>query len=160
MRVRSWYSPEKGVFRLDVDASVNANTNLSGIGAVVWDWEGKLQAALAMPISLPSSVLEAEIHAIIHEVRLCLQEGFGPVVIFSDSLLTIRIIKGKHDGDSYLEGELPTIMELAKTGVICDFKHMYRETNFIMHSVAQFGTNCTGLITWNSVFSQWLEALV
>ncbi|KAH6775283.1 hypothetical protein C2S52_012844 [Perilla frutescens var. hirtella] len=79
--VRSWYPSEKGVYRLDVDASVNANTNFFGIGVVVRDSEGKLPAALALPISLPGFVLEAEIHTIIHGVRLCLQEGFGLVVV-------------------------------------------------------------------------------
>ncbi|KAH6773034.1 hypothetical protein C2S52_004113 [Perilla frutescens var. hirtella] len=100
-----WYPPEKGYFRLDVDAVVNANDNLFCAGAVVRDWQGNVKACLATPTAEPNSVLEAEINAISHGVDLCLQENLVPYIIFSDSLLAIRLFKGNRGGNPYLEEE-------------------------------------------------------
>ncbi|KAH6811204.1 hypothetical protein C2S51_024966 [Perilla frutescens var. frutescens] len=69
---KRWYPPENGVFRLDVDAAVNINTHLSGVGAVVRDCKGKIRAALAKSTLWPSSIVKAEINAVLYGVGLCL----------------------------------------------------------------------------------------
>ncbi|KAH6833400.1 hypothetical protein C2S53_011802 [Perilla frutescens var. hirtella] len=157
---KKWFPSVKGFIRLDVDASVNFQRRSYGVGAMVRDWQGKLKAGLAKSIVEPASVLEAEINAILLGVGLCLQEELVPFVVFSDSLLAVRMLKGGRGGDTFLEDELPSLTEAYSKGLICDFCHMFREANTVAHVVARFGADCTGMITWNNFFPHWLGELI
>ncbi|KAH6821503.1 hypothetical protein C2S53_009741 [Perilla frutescens var. hirtella] len=103
--------------------------------------QGKLKAGLAKSIVEPASVLEAEINAILLGVGLCLHEELVPFVVFSDSLLAVRMLKGGRGGDSFLEDVLPYLAEAYSKGLICDFRHMHREANTVAHVVARFGAD-------------------
>ncbi|KAH6818387.1 hypothetical protein C2S51_001990 [Perilla frutescens var. frutescens] len=65
---RFWSPPQEGVFRLGVNASVNYDAQLFGIGAVVRDCQGKIRAALAIQTICPSSVVEAKINVVLYGV--------------------------------------------------------------------------------------------
>ncbi|KAH6810827.1 hypothetical protein C2S51_024589 [Perilla frutescens var. frutescens] len=147
------------VLRTTTSLGVEA-TNEFRIGTVVRDWKGELRAGLAIQTMPPKSVVEVEINDVLYRVGLCMQKGLVPYVVFSDSLLAVRLIKGNYDDESYLEEELPILAEVVKDGFVLDFKHMFREANAVAHTVACFGAINNGFVIWNNYFPQWLRELV
>ncbi|KAH6774100.1 hypothetical protein C2S51_012504 [Perilla frutescens var. frutescens] len=81
-------------------------------------------------------------------------------VVFSDSLLALKMLKGGRGGDTYLEDNLPSLAEAYSKGFICDFRHMYQEVNTVVHVVVRFGADCTRMITWNKFFLHGLGEFI
>lgn len=87
-----WTAPKPGQLKLNVDASVNFNCRTTTIGGLVRDNSGLCLGAFNARLDF-CSLLIAEVWAINYNVKWLLSLGFHNVVIESDSLLAIDIIR-------------------------------------------------------------------
>ncbi|KAH6772289.1 hypothetical protein C2S51_010693 [Perilla frutescens var. frutescens] len=129
-----WIPPTEGVFRLDVDAAFQEERGRFGVGCVVRDWKGRIRATLVNPIQRTTSVLDAELNAVLYGVGLCLQKNLVPFVVYSDSILAIRLLENGEEGKEYIERELSPLAEVIQNGFIIGFRHMLREANSVAHT--------------------------
>ncbi|KAH6829009.1 hypothetical protein C2S53_011926 [Perilla frutescens var. hirtella] len=157
---KQWPYPPEGCCRVDVDALFNPVLRLYGLGVVIRNSTGSIVAALAKSIKHPTSVLGAEILAAISGINLCLDEGITPVLLFSNSILTVQVLSDSNVDDCIVVDELQDFRLMVSGGLVLKVSHMYRKVNRVAHSLAQFVASLSDAVKWVSNYPPWLEHLV
>ena len=85
--VRSWIPPPEYVFKINVDGAVFANQKAVGVGVIIRDEKGRLEAAMSKKIPVPLDAVEAE--AVVYEQGLMFARDIGihNFIIEGDSLI-------------------------------------------------------------------------
>ena len=85
--VRSWIPPPEYVFKINVDGAVFANQKEVGVGVIIRDEKGRLEAAMSKKIPVPLDAVEAE--AVVYEQGLMFARDIGihNFIIEGDSLI-------------------------------------------------------------------------
>ena len=58
--VRSWIPPPEYVFKINVDGAVFVDQKVVGVGVIIRDEKGKLEATMSKKIPVPLGPVEAE----------------------------------------------------------------------------------------------------
>ncbi|XP_075654690.1 uncharacterized protein LOC142624835 [Castanea sativa] len=88
----AWVPPPRNVFKVNVDGAVFAQNRAVGIGVIVRDDRGRMEAALSKRLDAPLGIVEAE--AMAYEASLIFVKDIGvqEVVIEGDSLIIHRAL--------------------------------------------------------------------
>ena len=73
--VRSWIPPPEYVFKINVDGAVFANQKEVGVGVIIRDEKGRLEAAMSKKIPVPLDAVEVE--AVVYEQGLMFARDIG-----------------------------------------------------------------------------------
>lgn len=88
-----WRAPLEGWYKLNCDAAVTNFGAKAGTGGVLRDHHGNFVLGFAMDLGA-ASIAEVELGAILAGLNLVWRRGFTKVVIDSDSLTAVQMIKG------------------------------------------------------------------
>ncbi|KAL5831728.1 hypothetical protein ACOSQ4_017082 [Xanthoceras sorbifolium] len=97
-----WSSPPAGSFKLNVDASVAVSAGIVGLGLAIRDDLGRMRAAGSIGITASLDPSLAKAMAVLHGIRLAIDSGFSPILVESDALGVINVLRDGVIPSSYL----------------------------------------------------------
>lgn len=115
IKIRKWFKPPVGHFRLDVDAGYQDHLGWFSVGAMVRDHLGRICAASACGIRDPGSVLAAAVSAILDGLLLISHSDFNNVLVFSDSVNAVQKINSSSECLSSVGPIILDILDRAKS---------------------------------------------
>ncbi|KAK4841619.1 hypothetical protein QYF36_007565 [Acer negundo] len=118
----SWKPPEKGVFKINCDASFQLRSCMSSVGIVIRDYKGKAIAVRSSPVLGCSSVEMLEAQTCLEGLQLAIDIGISGVIIESDDV-----------------GVLVNLLS---------FVAVMREADSVVHGLAQLTLSLDGPMVW------------
>ncbi|XP_057791266.1 uncharacterized protein LOC131008400 [Salvia miltiorrhiza] len=155
-----WFPPRPGIFRVDVDAMFDEEKGCFGVGIIVRDHEGRVCNAVSKKTKASSSVMMAEIMAIVHGILACIELELGQVELFTNSLLAARAMATPEEDKTYLPDDVCDILGVARKNFLLRVSHMYRSANRAAHSLAQFARTLDSPCCWTESLPRWLGPFV
>jgi ribonuclease HI len=135
-----WPRPAEGTVCLNVDWSMLGSLQTAGFGGLIRNSFGAFLKGFYGTAS-QSSVLYAEIMAILHGLHLCWNNGYRSIVCYFDSLQAVSLIK---DGVSHFHtfaNEIHTIRQLLRKDWTIVIEHILREGNACADVLAKKGSS-------------------
>ncbi|PNX61255.1 ribonuclease H, partial [Trifolium pratense] len=136
----SWSCPNEGTVCLNVDGSMLGSTQAAGFGGLIRNHFGAFLKGFYGTAS-QSSVLYAEIMAVLHGLELCWVNGFRNIACYSDSLQAVALIR---DGVSLFHkfaNEIQSIRQLLRRDWNVVVDHTLREGNACADVLAKMGAS-------------------
>ncbi|XVE95435.1 hypothetical protein REPUB_Repub02eG0096900 [Reevesia pubescens] len=124
----SWTKPPTDHVKMNVDGSVKGILGIATAGGVLRNESGIFICAFIYKIGI-SSILTAELWAILHGLQICWEKGYRRVLLESDSLEAIQKLNGQISAFDPNHHLIKTIKELHQRDWFCTFHHVYREAN-------------------------------
>ncbi|CAJ2633416.1 unnamed protein product [Trifolium pratense] len=136
----SWSRPAEGTICLNVDGSLLGSPQTAGFGGLIRNNVGAFLEGFYGTAS-QSNILYVEIMAVLHGLELCWNKGFRDVVCFSDSLLTVKLIKEGVSNCHSLANEVHIIRQLLGRVWRVVIDHTLREDNKCADLLAKLGAS-------------------
>ncbi|CAN6579645.1 unnamed protein product [Malus baccata var. baccata] len=133
-----WQRPKFGTIKINTDAAWCKETHRAGVGWVVRDFAEVLQAAGGSSTMLCHSAAAAEAMAIRTALSACINHRFNHVLVESDALMIIQMIRKEVSVDFNLDCVLGDIEILARKLTSVTFAFVPRESNQAAHLVAKY----------------------
>ncbi|KAM0988472.1 hypothetical protein ACFX2A_012624 [Malus domestica] len=138
LRDVKWTKPEFRFIKVNTDAAWCKNTLRMGVGWVCRDFASVLQAAGGAGTGFCHSAAEGEAHAIREAILACTSLGFKKIIIESDAMVIIKMLRKEMPFDFSLDCILGDIEVLARRLTSVAFAFVSRESNSAAHSVAKY----------------------
>ena len=124
--VRSWIPPPEYVFKINVDGAVFADKKVVGVGVIIRDEKGKLEAAMSKKIPVPLGPVEAE--AVAYEQRLLFARDIGihNFIIEGDSLIIHHALSEVSNPPSSVAAVVQGMQEMCREFHGVMFSHVRR----------------------------------
>lgn len=116
-----WVPPIQGNWKLNCDGSVNNNGRSAGCDGVLRDFRGRFVFAFASRLD-PCSVLEAELNAILHVIRIAWSKGFCRQEVEADSAEVVELLMNRSSGNGKLQRLVRDIIEVGDDTLIIAWK--------------------------------------
>ncbi|KAM1348571.1 hypothetical protein ACFX2F_002741 [Malus domestica] len=137
---------------MNTDAAWCKSSLRAGVGWVGRDFAGLLQAAGGLGTGFCHSTATAIRSALL----ACIDNGFDNVVIKSDALVIIQMLKKESTHDYSIECILGDIELLVQRLTYVTFSFVPRESNRAAHSVAKFAFQKGGDFVWDCIGPEFL----
>lgn len=159
-RRQRWEKPDAGVFKLNVDATVKEDQNFYSMGMVLRDSQGRFIAGKTKKVAGAVKVVEAETTAILEGLIWLEELPIGPVIIESDSLLSVNAINKNHLNFQEIGNMVQHCKEIMRcrgeVSVVFGRKHV----NKVAHKLAKFPCELNNFVVDLSPPLYLLETLV
>ena len=145
----NWSPPLANVFNVNVDAAVFARQKAVGVGVIVRDEKGRLEAALCKKIQAPLGAMEAE--AMAHEAGLVFAKDIGihNIILEGDSLIIHNALCETSNPPSSVAAVIQGMQDLCRDFREVEFSHVRRQCNTSAHLLAKYALGVSDFITWN-----------
>lgn len=133
-----WVTPPLGYFKVNVDgASSIDGSGVSSVGVIIWDYYGRVVAALCKALPLHYSAETSEFFATEQGVLLAQEMKLLHVLFESDASTIVSSISQVLTGG--VMGHMVQSIHLARLSFsYCSFQHVERDYNRVAHELAQF----------------------
>ncbi|XP_075665089.1 uncharacterized protein LOC142634697 [Castanea sativa] len=133
---QSWQPPEGTLYKLNFDAAVFTDMAASGVGVIIWNYNGQVMAALSSkgPTVLDSE--EAEILACRQAMKFAIDAGFSELVVEGDNINVMCSIFSDRTDWSRLGNIYDDICWLAGRLRHVEFQSIRRSANGVAYSLA------------------------
>ncbi|KAJ1409311.1 Ribonuclease H domain [Sesbania bispinosa] len=133
-----WNPPDLGWIKLNTDGSVNAHHHLVACGGIFRNHHGNFVLAFAQKLA-PTSILEAELLAILYGLELAWTRQFNKLLVEVDSTSAIRLVQLGCKNTHALFNTVSRIQHLVKRNWLVRFHHVFREANQPVGLFAAYG---------------------
>lgn len=133
-----WKSPVFGTLNVNSEAAWCKESMRVGVGWVVKDFVGLLQAAGGSGVLFSHSAAAAEAMAVREALEFCRMHGFDKLVVETDARVIIKMLRKEVQYDYSLECILSDIEVLVRSMRSVTFAFVPRESNCVAHSVAKY----------------------
>jgi ribonuclease HI len=140
-----WCRPAEGVVCLNVDGSLLGSVNTAGYGGLLRNKDGDFICGFYGVAAIPN-ILFAEIMAIWHGLELCWERGFRKVLCYSDSLLSVNLIKEGVTPHHRFANEIHRIKKLLARDWEVTISHTLREGNVCADVLAKLGASSDSVL--------------
>ncbi|XP_075663293.1 uncharacterized protein LOC142632853 [Castanea sativa] len=153
----TWSPPPRTLFKINVDGVVAKANKKAGVGVIVRDDLGRVEAALCRNLNAPLGPIEIESKAI--EARLLFAQDIGiqDIVVESDSLIMAQVLNGTLALPSAVLAVVQGIMDLSKGFHRVEFSHVKRHGNRPAHLLAKRALGIVDFIAWIEKMPCFLE---
>ncbi|KAL5865714.1 hypothetical protein ACOSQ3_003228 [Xanthoceras sorbifolium] len=155
-----WDPPFASMFKLKVDASVAVNTYLVGVGIVISDGFGRVRAAGTMKFTAFFTPLVTKAIAILYGVWLAFDSGFLPILMESNALCVINVLKEGSVLCSDLGLVIYDIFHVCCCLNILSFSFIPRVVNKVDDAIAKVALSSVSDSFWTKSCPHLLELLV
>ncbi|XP_075524463.1 uncharacterized protein LOC142556843 [Primulina tabacum] len=157
----AWMAPPMHSFRMDVDACYNEHTHRYSIGGVIRNHEGQPVLVFGNKIEKPSSVLYAELFAILKGLNMSSTHNLRLRHISSDSLLAVQAVLGEEENLSYVGALAIDIRRILALQGSPSLSHVWRSADCVAHAIASFASSSHSPFVWDcDSYHFWLINLV
>ena len=96
-KLQKWIPPPENVFKVNVDAAINAKDHTTGVGVVIRGTNGKVIAAGINQSSLKGTVNNAEAEAMLWGIQVAREANLASLIIESDCLEVVQLVNNTKD---------------------------------------------------------------
>lgn len=133
-----WWPPCSAVVKVNSDAAVVQDSSLASCAALIRDENGVWCGGMTRRLGR-CSVLVVELWGILEGLKLAWDLGFKDVVIESDSLLAVNLVKKNLEEGLEGIGVERSIQRMLKMNWVARVSHVLRECNRSADVLAKFG---------------------
>jgi len=151
-RWTSWHPVESSATMLNVDGSNFGNPDISDFGGVLRRHDGSWIYGFGGNIGI-SSILQAELLAIYHGLRVAWDQGYQHLICYSDSTLAIQLVNTEVNPWHLFAPIISNIKDLMARDWNFQLNHTWREANATTDFMAKMGDSC------NEAWQEFLEPL-
>ncbi|XP_030498069.2 uncharacterized protein LOC115713727 [Cannabis sativa] len=143
-----WTPPTGLNLKLNVDAALDANRNIIGVGAVVRNSDGHVLAAMAKPIvgNFASHIMEAQ--AMFHSLNWVIQLQLPISVVETNAFLVANALQYGSTAISSYHDILLDVTSLLSFFPQVNVVHAKRSANMVAHSLAKFALGVEETCFW------------
>ena len=147
-RAATWSPPPLSLFKINVDGAVATATKKPGVGVIVRDELGRVEATMCRNLNAPLGAIETESKAI--EVGLLFAQDIGiqDIVVESDSLIMVQALNGTSAPPFAVSAVVQGIMDLSKGYRRVEFSPVKRQGNKPTHVLAKQALGVVDFIAW------------
>ena len=144
----SWVPPPVHEFKVNVDGAVFKGQKTAGVGVIIRDDLGLLEAALSKKIKAPLGAVEAE--AMAYEAGLLFAKDIGTqdFIVEGDSLVIHQALCEASMLPSSVAAVVQGIQDLCKDFRGVQFSHVRRQGNRPTHLLAKHALNVADFTAW------------
>ncbi|KAK2649623.1 hypothetical protein Ddye_017112 [Dipteronia dyeriana] len=156
--VTKWTLSPVDTFKVNVDAAIQADKQLVGVGLIVRQSNGLVLVASAQCFTACFSPLVAEAVAILRGLQCAVSCGFYPVVLDSDAKWVVDLINSGNETQAEIGAIVEDILVISKQFNI-PISFVPRAANMAAHVLANNGLrSCTDQV-WYEEVPHWLESV-
>ncbi|XP_042962747.1 uncharacterized protein LOC122297026 [Carya illinoinensis] len=134
---KSWQPPEWPFLKVNFDATYDKILNRMGLGIIMRDSEGSLQACLTAPKEQVFSAAQAERAVLQRAMEMCIEMGMNQVIFKGDAKAVIDAINLKNEDNSWHGQETEDLQQLLEIHSTWRLSFAYRSTNHAAHIAAK-----------------------
>lgn len=123
-----WQPPRRGFVKLNCDAAVRDAGRNAGCGGVLRDCFGRLIFAFSHKLETCNAI-EAEMWSIYHGVSIAYGKGFDKILVESDSMEAIEMLKKKGGDNEMLQTLVKSIIEIGNDSLEVEWLKVNRKFN-------------------------------
>uniref|UniRef100_A0A803PH33 Uncharacterized protein n=1 Tax=Cannabis sativa TaxID=3483 RepID=A0A803PH33_CANSA len=158
--VDPWKAPPPGTYKLNTDAAFDKTNKIIGIGAVLRDSSGFIQAAFSKSIHGSYKVEEMEATALVYALQWLRSIGLSTDYIETDSLLVVQGLKVASHFNSAFHSVLNDVNYLVSYFPRAQVSHVRRSANTYAHVLAKFALTVDTDCSWLEEFPSPLMTIV
>ena len=144
----SWSPPRNGHFKINVDGAVFSELKAIGVGVVIRDDRGRLEAALRRKISAPMGAVEAEVKAFEAGLLFAKDVRVWDVILDGDSLVVYNALCNFSPPPSSIASVVQGILDMCGNFRSVSFSHIRRQGNVPAHILAKNAYGIADYIAW------------
>lgn len=145
--------------QLLTDTAVRPTSTRAGYGAIIQDADGIMCGAMAFVDPTSHNPLAAEIHALIHGLRLLQRMHITSACVFSDFDTAIKLIRGDIQITSEVYHWIIHIHELTSSFEAINFAYVSRQSNRKADYLAKYSLQHRSSRLWLQDFPQELLSM-
>ncbi|KAL9411912.1 hypothetical protein AB3S75_045503 [Citrus x aurantiifolia] len=145
---KQWSPPPIGWQKVNVDAAVDVENQMAGLGVVVRDSEGNCRAATIKSLRLPGSVAMAEATAMEWGLQVAEKANISFGIFESDSLEVIDLLNKKSSSLTEIGWLISDIQENLQNFQNFKAQHSPRDCNYAAHSLAKLALQKKETVIW------------
>ncbi|XP_031122570.1 uncharacterized protein LOC116025477 [Ipomoea triloba] len=142
----AWTKPAAGLLKLNVDASVQRDTNHAGLGWIIRDDHGMFVAAQSVMFAGIFSPREAEALAVREALSWLKTHGWDGVVVETDAELLITSLHRPNLSPFGLLLEDISLLLSSFHNIV--FRHIRRSANSVAHLLARYAFSYSTSMAW------------
>ena len=144
----SWLLPWTNWFKINVDGAMFASLKAVGLGVIIRDDRGRVEAAMSRKVMAPLGALEAEAKAFEAGLLLARDIGIQDVILEGDSLVIYNALCEVSLPPSSIASIMVGMLDLCKTFMRIEFSHVKRKGNRLAHLLAKYVVGIDDFIVW------------
>jgi len=145
--VRSWIPCLENVFKINVNGGVFADKKAVGVGVIIRDKKGRLEAAMSKKIHVPLGTVEAEDMAYEQGLVFARDIGIHNFIIEGDSLIIHHDLCDSSNPSSSVAAVVQGMQEMCREFHGVMFSHVRREGNQLAHLLAKHACDIVDFTT-------------
>ena len=120
----------------------------AGIGVLIRDEQGRVEAALSKKVDAPLGAVEVEAKALEAGCLFARDVGLQDVVLEGDSINLINALCGTSPPPASVEPIIMDVLDLCREFRNIAFSHVRRKANVPAHLLAKHASNVADYISW------------
>ena len=133
--LKAWNPPQRGYFKVNVDAATNSEKQITGLGAVIRDEAENVIAAAVKVSKFYGDVFIAEVEAIKWELQLAGNACIESLIVESDAQEVVKLINNSQGCISEIFWTISEVKRVLKSFSSICVQYTYRSYNAISHSL-------------------------
>ena len=143
-----WSPLHGGHFKINVDGAVFMTQKAGGVGVVIRDNEGRLEAVLSRKIPVPMVEVEAEAKAFETGLLFAKDVGVRDVIPKGDSLVVYNALCNISTPPSSIVAVVQGIQDISGDFRSIGYSHVRRQGNLLAHILAKHASSIADYVTW------------
>ena len=151
---QAWNPPQDGFVKVNIDAAINSEKNLAGLGAVIRDDSGHVTAATIKISKFHGDISYAGAEAMEWGLLVAREAKVKAVIVESDSQGVVSLVNNKQGSRSEIYWVISEIQKLMENFecVSVSIKYTPRSYNDITHSLAKLALEKRETVVWKGSY--------
>ncbi|XP_075669860.1 uncharacterized protein LOC142639587 [Castanea sativa] len=144
----SWSPPPSPLFKVNVNGAIFSTQGAVGIGVVIQDDEGKVEAALSKRIEAPLGAVEVEAKAFEASILFAKDIGIHEFILEGESTIVYKALCEVSSPPVAVEPLIEGMYTLCSDFRRVEFSHVRRQGNRPAHLLAKHAQNIVDFSVW------------
>ncbi|KAJ4717566.1 Ribonuclease H-like domain containing protein [Melia azedarach] len=152
-----WKPPMDPWYKLNVDAAIDKEGGIAGLGCIVRNSDGAVMASATIKKLVSGDVEQAEALAILEGVKIACDSGLQPLIVESDAINVVNLINGKLSSKGEIIWIISEIQNYVRKNKFLVIKYVPRTVNVAAHHLAKLALLSKESSIWMEETPQELE---
>lgn len=147
-----WCPPPVGYYKVNVDAAVHTEQQLTGLGVVIRNPQGQVIVAAVKSTKFQDNVTAAEAEAVKWGLEIALEARLAAVIIETDCIEVANLANSKTSSRKEIVWTISDIHSYKEKFQSLSIQHVPRCCNSCAHSLAKRALRSSETVTWKDNF--------
>lgn len=143
-----WAPPRDGQFKINVDGAVFTKQKAGGVGVVIRENEGRLEAALSKKIPIPLGAVEVEAKAFEVGLLFAKEVGVRDAILEGDSMIIYNALCNYSSAPSSIVSVVQGIDDISGDFWSVGYSQVRRQGNLPAHILVEYASSMTDYVAW------------